>query len=109
MATAHTLAAYNYRFKDPAIRLVDQAMKELKLKKSEIQNGGGPNASTINSWLHGDTIAPQNKTIEAALRAMGKKRVVVDMGNEDAKRKLPDFKATPNPNSRKKIKRWGKT
>ena len=76
--------AYRFRAKDPVIgelrRIALSKYGDLKLNYTTfgaIERAGGPGASTINNWLYGKTLRPQNASIEAAGRAMGMKRVWV--------------------------------
>jgi len=36
-----------------------------------IHEAGGPSVGAMNGWFFGDTMRPQNPTVEAAGRAMG--------------------------------------
>jgi hypothetical protein len=41
----------------------------------QIEGDGGPTVSCMRGWLFGDTMRPQDPTMEAAGRAMGYRRV----------------------------------
>lgn len=43
----------------------------------EVEDDGGPTATTMRNWFYGKTRRPQNASIEAAGRAIGMKRVWV--------------------------------
>ena len=82
--------SYMFRDKDPAI---DELRTEVQKTHDspithqhlvEIEQDGGPATSTMRAWFFGKTKRPINATLEAAGRALGKKRVWVDM---DQKRK----------------------
>lgn len=80
-----TYKAYVFKDKDPVIdqlRTMAQRRYGSKLNyKSlrQIQDAGGPTVGCMVGWFFKDTRSPKNPTIEAAGRAMGKKRVWVDM------------------------------
>lgn len=91
----HILSSYNYGVgKNPIIGKVYNEVLSAGMTYTEIQRNGGPNSGTLRNWFHKKTLSPQDKTIEAALRAMGKHRVIVDLRNpNDAFKKLKPFKA----------------
>ena len=79
--------SYLFKDKDPAI---DELRTEVQKANGgsnriahkhlvEIEKEGGPAASTMRAWFFGVTKRPNNATLEAAGRALGKKRVWVDM------------------------------
>lgn len=79
--------SYLFRNKDPAI---DELRTEVQRAHggsnrithkylAEIEHDGGPAASTMHAWFFGKTMRPTNATLEAAGRALGKKRVWVDL------------------------------
>lgn len=78
--------SYMFRNKDPAI---DELRTEVQKANggtnriahahlASIEADGGPSANTMRAWFFGKTMRPTNATIEAAGRALGKKRVWVD-------------------------------
>jgi len=69
----HGYGAYTFRDKDPVIFQLQQMAGDTKL--SQITKDGGPSTACMRAWFHGDTRRPQNATIEAAGRALGKERV----------------------------------
>lgn len=83
--SAGTYGAYRFRSKDPAIdefRTVVEdhfghrvTKKDLKL----IEESGGPKRGTMAGWFFGDTLRPQNPTLEAAGRSIGYRREWVKM------------------------------
>ena len=77
--------SYMFKDKDPVIDemrtlLQDEygAGKLTERAFKDVEEQGGPAPGTIRNWLYGDTKRPQNASIEAAGRAIGKKRVWVD-------------------------------
>jgi len=84
--------SYMFRNKDPAIDEFRTVMQEeygtSKLTRKmmkEVETQGGPTASTIRNWFEGDTKRPMNATIEAAGRALGKRRIWVDDKRKNGK------------------------
>jgi hypothetical protein len=78
--------SYMFRGKDPAIdelrTVVQDETGDKALKRSTltaIEESGGPTVSCMQGWFRGKTRRPQNATLEAAGRALGKKRVWVQM------------------------------
>lgn len=77
--------AYWFRGRDPIMDEIRSAVQrtignqKLDYKKlREMEDGGGPSQTTMaNWWLHRETQRPQNATLEAALRSIGMKRVIV--------------------------------
>ena len=76
--------SYMFRSKDPAIdvmRTMIQKSTTTKITRETlkaIEDGGGPSAGCMHGWFFGKTKRPQNATLEAAGRAMGKKRIWVE-------------------------------
>jgi len=68
-----TYGAYTFRDKDPVIYQIQQLAGDTKL--SQITKAGGPSTACMRAWFHGGTKRPQNATVEAAGRALGKERV----------------------------------
>ena len=72
--------AYNFKDKDPVIdelRTLFQRMNQGRLDGAflkQVEENGGPTSSCMRAWFFGDTMKPQNPTIEAAGRAMGWQR-----------------------------------
>ncbi len=78
--------SYMFRNKDPAIDELRTEVQKVNGGSNriahahlvEIEKEGGPTASTMRAWFFGKTMRPTNATIEAAGRAIGKKRIWVD-------------------------------
>lgn len=79
--TMKVYGSYVFKDKDPAIAGL-QTLIERHYGKgvkshgilTDISNDGGPSVSCMRAWFFGDTMRPQNPTIEAAGRAMGYER-----------------------------------
>jgi hypothetical protein len=78
--------SYMFRGKDPIIdemRTMTQKLSEnRKLSNKilrQIENDGGPTVGCQRGWYFGVTRRPNNCSIEAAGRTLGKKRVWVDL------------------------------
>jgi hypothetical protein len=70
----HGYGAYTFRDKDPVIYQIQQMLGDTKL--SSVVKGGGPSQACMRAWFNPEgTKRPQNATIEAAGRALGKERV----------------------------------
>lgn len=78
-----TYKSYLFRAKDPVIdelRTIAQDHNGGKLSSKllrQIEDDGGPSAGCLQAWWYGKTKRPNNATVEAAGRAMGRKRVWV--------------------------------
>jgi lambda repressor-like predicted transcriptional regulator len=70
--------SYNFIDKDPVIDQLRTAIQDSGMSWSEISHNSGVSVSCLRNWFHGETRKPQNATIEAVLRAIGKSRVIVD-------------------------------
>lgn len=86
----------SYRFvtKDPVIdelRTMAQDVHGVLSYKTlrAIENNGGPSVSSMGNWFFGETKRPQSSSVEAAGRAMGKKRAWVDMSARELKAVKP--------------------
>lgn len=77
--------SYMFRDKEPVIdefrTIVRDHFGESVTRKhlSMIHDLGGPSTGAMAGWLFGATKRPSNAAMEAAGRAIGKKRVWVDM------------------------------
>jgi len=70
----HGYGAYTFRDKDPVIYQLQQMLGDKKV--SQVEKAGGPSAACMRAWFDPEgTKRPQNATIEAAGRAMGKERI----------------------------------
>jgi hypothetical protein len=84
-----TYAAYRFRTKDPAIdefRTIAEDHFGHRVTKKDcqaIEEAGGPTAKTVAEWFFGETLRPQNPTLEAAGRALGYRREWVKMNAKD--------------------------
>jgi hypothetical protein len=86
-----TYGAYRFRDKDPEIdRLRTMIQDEYGFLNNtvlrDIEDNGGPSATSMHNWFMGDTYRPQNPTMEACGRSMGYRRDWVKM--QDYKKKL---------------------
>jgi hypothetical protein len=66
---------YNMIDKDPAIDKVRTIVQDEGLFKNlgAVADISSVSASTLNAWFHGDTMRPQNATIQAVLSSLGYK------------------------------------
>ena len=87
-----TYRAYFFRTQDPVIDEIRGEMQEhfgsrviTRKMMKEIEADGGPAATTVGAWLKRKTRRPQNATIEAAGRAIGKRRIWVDDKGKNGK------------------------
>jgi hypothetical protein len=78
--------SYMFRGKDPIIdelrTMTQKASPTGRLSNKtlrQIEDDGGPTASCQRAWYFGATRRPNNCSIEAAGRTLGKKRVWVDL------------------------------
>ena len=77
--------SYMFKDKDPAIDELRTEVQKINggaitnQHLADIEHDGGPATSTMRAWFFGKTKRPINATLEAAGRALGKKRVWVDM------------------------------
>lgn len=75
--------AYRFKTKDPAIDMTRTMLEDdfgrrvdYKMLKV-IADSGGPSVGCMAGWFFGDTMRPNNTTIEACGRARGYERVWV--------------------------------
>lgn len=78
--TTTVWGAYLFKDKDPAIdgarTLLRDALGGLTRKHLAIvEANGGPVVATLEAWFSGDTLKPQNPSMEACGRAVGYQRV----------------------------------
>jgi hypothetical protein len=70
----HGYGAYTFRDKDPVIYQIQQMIGDTKV--AHVAKAGGPSVACMRAWFNPrGTKRPQNATIEAAGRALGKERV----------------------------------
>lgn len=74
-----TYRTYNFVNKDPCIDEARQHYNEIGESDAELADKAGMSAATIANWFRGKTRRPNNATFEAFLRAMGFKRKIVKM------------------------------
>ena len=77
---------YLFRTKDPVIDELRTIKADGQFTDAEISRTSGVSAGTLGNWWGGTTKRPQNASIEATGRAMGKKREWVDMRTKGASR-----------------------
>lgn len=70
---------YRFKDKDPVIDQIRTLKKDAGMSNLEIHEKSDVSVSTLNNWFKGGTRRPQNATIEAVGRSLGKKRVWEDM------------------------------
>lgn len=88
-----TYQTYPFTDKDPVIdqlrtQFQDQARRQGLSDNAfyqRVHDDTDVNVTTFRGWFHGKTKRPQNATIEAAGRGMGKKRVWVDLDFDEKK------------------------
>jgi hypothetical protein len=81
--TGFTYKSYSFVDKDPIIDEVRSVFQAAGVSKQWIEDESGVTSSTLHSWFDGKTRRPQAATINAVLRALGKKLGVVDMEAKD--------------------------
>lgn len=80
---------YVFRTKDPVIDELRTIAEDFYGERvngknlRQVEEAGGPSASCMRAWYFGKTRRPTSATIEAAGRAMGRKRVWVRMGRNE--------------------------
>lgn len=95
---AHSYKTYSFVNKDPVIDEFRTLRKGQGVSFKDIHDDSGLSASTLRNWEYGDTRRPQNASLEAALRALGFKRVIVKMEKDESPyEKLANVKALPKP------------
>lgn len=80
--------AYLFTDKDPSIDdfrtvVVDQLGGTKRKQLAVIEANGGPVVQTLDGWFNGDTMRPNNASMEAAGRALGFYRKWTKMARED--------------------------
>jgi len=91
--------SYMFTNKDPAIDELRTVMADEYGTRNftspmfeAVHIQGGPTKQTIHNWFYGEVRRPSNASLEAAGRALGKKRVWVD-DDSSSGRKRADGKA----------------
>ena len=72
-----TYRSYSFKDKDEVIFEVESLMKKEGLSAVDVFHLSHVSPTTIKNWTHGETKRPQNATLEAVIRGMGYKRVIV--------------------------------
>ena len=78
-----TYKSYNFTDKDPIIDEVRSVFQDAGVTKQWVADESGVTANTLHAWFDGKTRRPQAATINAVLRALGKKLGVVDLEARD--------------------------
>jgi len=113
---------YNMVSKDPSIDRVRTIVQDEGLFKNltALSEISSVSASTLNNWFHGDTMRPQNATIQAVLTSLGYKTDYVKEKDIDIekerkagqawleKRAEEREKTAPKTNGHKKPKKGSK-
>jgi len=78
---APTYGAYLFKEKEPVIDMTRTLLEDVYGRRidnkmlAEIQKQGGPTASCMRGWFFGDTMRPNNVTVEACGRSLGYERI----------------------------------
>ena len=70
---------YRFKNKDLEIDRLRTLKKDAKVSDKDIHEASDVATTTLHNWFKGPTRRPQNATIEAVGRALGKKRVWVNL------------------------------
>ena len=84
MAKGFTYKSYSFVDKDPIIDEVRTVFQDAGVTKQWVEENSGVTAQTLHHWFDGKTRRPQAATVNAVLRALGKKLGVVDLQAKDA-------------------------
>jgi DNA invertase Pin-like site-specific DNA recombinase len=76
---ANVYKTYSFRDKDPVIDQLRTMTKDSGRKTSEIAHAAGLSPTTPTNWFKKGVRRPQSASVEAYGRALGKKRVWVDL------------------------------
>ncbi len=90
-----TYKSYNFADKDPIIDSVRTVFQDAHVTKQWVEDESGVTSATLHAWFEGKTRRPQAATINAVLRALGKKLGIVDL--EAAERSIGDRTQSPYP------------
>ena len=63
--------AYPFHDKDPVIDVLRTAKQDTGMTNQQIEDAGGPKASTTYAWFNKNVRRPQFATVAAAAMAMG--------------------------------------
>ena len=78
-----TYKSYNFADKDPIIDSVRTVFQDAHVTKQWVEDESGVTSATLHAWFEGKTRRPQAATINAVLRALGKKLGIVDLEAAD--------------------------
>jgi len=73
--------SYVFKGKEPCIDLTRTLFEDVFGRRvdtkmlAEVEKNGGPSVGCMRGWFFGDTMRPNNVTVEAAGRALGYERV----------------------------------
>lgn len=81
--TLRLYESYMFQTKDPAIDIWRSAVEESGMTYQEIEEAGGPAASTLYGWFHKDIKRPQFATLAACAGAIG---AHIELVTENGKR-----------------------
>ena len=87
---------YVFRTQDPVVDELRTLKSDSGLSDVKIAGLARMSATTLGNWWAGKTRRPQNASVEAAGRAMGKKRAWVDLSSADIAKMLPSTKKARN-------------
>jgi DNA invertase Pin-like site-specific DNA recombinase len=79
MARVHSYATYLFRDKDPVIDELRTMIQDAGVSYKEISDTSNVSTTTLYNWFQGKTRRPQNPTVEAVGRSLGKKRGWIEM------------------------------
>lgn len=82
-AKGFTYKSYSFVDKDPIIDEVRTVFQGAQVSKRWVEEHSGVTSTTLHAWFDGKTRRPQAATINAVLRALGKKLGVVDLEARD--------------------------
>ena len=83
MAKGFTYKSYNFTDKDPIIDEVRTVFQDAGVTKQWVEENSGVTSTTLHAWFDGKTRKPQAATINAVLRALGKKLGIVNLEARD--------------------------
>ena len=104
--TGFTYKSYSFLEKDPIIDEVRSVFQDAGVTKQWVADESGVTANTLHAWFDGKTRRPQAATINAVLRALGKKLGVVDL--EAADKVSPTVLAAVTRNSTRHVVQMAK-
>jgi DNA-binding phage protein len=83
-----TYKSYSFVDKDPIIDEVRTVFRAAGVTKQWVADESGVTAQTLHNWFEGATRRPQAATVNAVLRALGKRLGIVDL-EAAAKKEIP--------------------